>query len=333
VLLLLFIFDPKCPPHERHNIIAFSHPPLHPHNQFYIIFNISQNNTTYLGPKSTCPPNNNTPLKSPKMSYSNTPSNAKASLTSQNLRLLLQLAPKVPLMLKTTLFHLLHLSEQSKYWDLREELTINVVRAFLTPDHGSLLSISKTQDLLLKDRGPQGRIWVSTYVAPADDGAQKAVSAALEGLRPGNSDREALDEIFNLPPSCSVEAEWTGYRAGVDKDARMPVGMSERERYDEMMREVTSPATVLYFHGGAYWLMDPSTHRPLAKRLAKLTGGRMYSVRYRLSPKHAFPAALIDGLVSYLTLLFPPEDAFHTAVRAEDVVFSGDRYVASRSHS
>ena len=107
------------------------------------------------------------------------------------------------------------------------------------------------------------------------------------------------------------------------------MGMSERERYDEMMKEVTSPATVLYFHGGAYWLMDPSTHRPLTQKLAKLTGGRVYSVRYRLSPKHAFPAALIDGLVSYLALLFPPEDAFHTAVRAEDVVFSGDRYVTS----
>lgn len=262
------------------------------------------------------------------MSYSNTPSNVKPSLASDNIRLVLQLAHKIPLMVKTTLLHALHLSEQSKYWDLKEELTINVVRAFLTPQGSSLLSISTTQKLLSKDPGAQGRIWVSNYVAPADQGAQAAVALALEGLKPPQS---SIAEIIStikreLPPSCPVEAEWTGYRAGVPKDATLPAGMSEREGYDEMMKEVTSPATVLYFHGGAYWLMDPATHRPLNKKLAKLTGGRVYSVRYRLSPRHAFPAALIDGLVSYLALLYPPEDAFHTPVKAEDIVFSGDRY-------
>ena len=71
------------------------------------------------------------------------------------------------------------------------------------------------------------------------------------------------------------------------------------------MKECKSPVTVLYFHGGAYYLLDPSTHRPTTKKLAKLTGGRCYSVRYRLAPQNPFPAALLDALVSYLTLLYP----------------------------
>lgn len=264
------------------------------------------------------------------MSYSNTPSNAKASLSPENLRLLAVLAPKIPMMLKTTLFHLLHISEQSKYLDLKEELTVNVVRSFLTPKPTSLFSISATQKFLAKDPGPMGRIWVSTYVAPADEGATKAITAALEGLIPMTSPApaEMLSVLKQeLAPSAPVEAEWTGYRAGVAKDARLPSGLSQRALYHEMMKEVSARSTVLYFHGGAYWLMDPATHRPLSKKLAKLTKGRVYSVRYRLSPRHAFPAALIDALVSYLALLYPPEDAFHAPVEAKDVIFSGDRYV------
>ncbi|KAM7207451.1 alpha/beta hydrolase fold domain containing protein [Naviculisporaceae sp. PSN 640] len=261
------------------------------------------------------------------MSYSNTPASAKASMSSENLRLLAVLAPKIPMMLKTTLFHVLHLSEQSKYLDLKEELTVNVVRAFLTPSGKSLFSISATQKFLAKDPGPSGRIWVSTYVAPADEGVAKAITAALIGLVPKNA--PATEDMLaalkqELAPSAPVEAEWTGYRAGVADDAKLPSGMSQRALYDEMMKEVSAPSTVLYFHGGAYWLMDPATHRPLAKKLAKLTKGRVYSVRYRLSPKHAFPAALIDAMVSYLALLYPPEDAFHAPVEAKDIIFSGD---------
>ncbi len=73
-----------------------------------------------------------------------------------------------------------------------------------------------------------------------------------------------------------------------------------------MTAECKTPVTVLYFHGGAYWLLDPATHRPTTKRLAKLTAGRCYSVRYRLAPQNPFPAALLDGLASYLALLYPP---------------------------
>ena len=48
-------------------------------------------------------------------------------------------------------------------------------------------------------------------------------------------------------------------------------------------------------------------------------------MRYRLAPQHPFPSALLDALVSYFTLLYPPPGSIHEAVPASDIVFGGDR--------
>jgi acetyl esterase/lipase len=70
--------------------------------------------------------------------------------------------------------------------------------------------------------------------------------------------------------------------------------------------------------------MDPSSHRPTCKKLAKITKGRCLSIRYRLAPQAAFPTQLLDALISYLNLLYPSSDAFHDPVKPEHIVFAGD---------
>ena len=62
----------------------------------------------------------------------------------------------------------------------------------------------------------------------------------------------------------------------------------------------------------------------MCAKLARLTAGRCLNVRYRLAPKHPFPAALLDGLVAYLSLLSPPPGSYHKAVPANHIVFAGD---------
>jgi alpha/beta hydrolase fold len=64
--------------------------------------------------------------------------------------------------------------------------------------------------------------------------------------------------------------------------------------------------------------------RSITHQLAKETGGRCLGVRFRLSPQSPFPAALIDGLVAYLSLLYPPPGSLHEAVLANDICFAGD---------
>lgn len=142
-----------------------------------------------------------------------------------------------------------------------------------------------------------------------------------EGEAPGG-----FKELELLP----VTGEWTGYRAGVKKDAP-ELNISEAEKYTEMMKEVTAPTTVLYFHGGAYYLLDPATYRPTAKKLAKLTKSRVFDCHCRLAPQNPFPAALLDALVSYFSLLYPPPGAFHSAVEARHIIFAGDSAGANLS--
>lgn len=237
----------------------------------------------------------------------------------QTLKLLL---PKLPLIVRVAVMHVLGLSEQAKYLDLRSTLIVSVVRSFVEPSPNKSHSISAVQKLTLRDPGVKGRIWVSTYAAPPppETSIRDSLMKAIHDMR----DTSLPEPLFKTPELTSVEAEWTGYRAAASAKDPLP-RLSARDMYHEMMKECSQPTTVLYFHGGAYYLLDPSSHRPTTKKLAKLTGGRCYSVRYRLAPQHPFPAALLDALVSYLTLLYPPPDAFHEPVKPENLIIAGDR--------
>ncbi|KAI1402708.1 alpha/beta hydrolase fold-domain-containing protein [Hypoxylon fuscum] len=237
------------------------------------------------------------------------------------LELFWAILPKVPLIIKVVLLHLLKRSESAQYLDLRSDVTISVIRSMLDP--AKPRAVSEVQAMTLRDPGVKGKMWVSTAASkvPPEHGIRDALLAAVAGLSgPGQEDAAPT---FRIPDIVPVEAEWTGFRAAATKDSTPPA-ISEEEKYHELMKECTNATTILYFHGGAYYLCDPATHRPLVKTLAKLTGGRAYSVRYRLAPQHPFPAALLDALVSYFTLLYPPPGSVHDAVSPADIVVAGD---------
>jgi phosphinothricin tripeptide acetyl hydrolase len=67
--------------------------------------------------------------------------------------------------------------------------------------------------------------------------------------------------------------------------------------------EAVSDAVVLYFHGGAYAIGSPRSHRGLTARIALATGVRVLSVDYRMAPEHPFPAAVDDAVASYRWLV------------------------------
>lgn len=70
--------------------------------------------------------------------------------------------------------------------------------------------------------------------------------------------------------------------------------------------------------------MDPCSHRVPVALLSRLTGSPVLSVRYRLAPQNPFPAALVDALTAYLSLIHPPPGALHDPVPANKIVIAGD---------
>ena len=68
----------------------------------------------------------------------------------------------------------------------------------------------------------------------------------------------------------------------------------------------------------------PASRRIITRHLSKVAKCKCVSPQYRLAPQHPFPAALLDILVSYLTLLHPTPGSFHAPIKPSSVVLAGD---------
>ena len=73
-----------------------------------------------------------------------------------------------------------------------------------------------------------------------------------------------------------------------------------------------------------YSINGPVTRRSTCTKLAELTKGRCLTVQPRLAPQNPFPAALLDLMVAYLSLLYPQSHSSHEPVPATHLVFAGD---------
>ncbi|KAL9011920.1 MAG: hypothetical protein Q9173_003280 [Seirophora scorigena] len=194
---------------------------------------------------------------------------------------------------------------------------IKVVRTFLT---ARMLGtpVGTLQRETSADREASGPCWVSRVVlsAPVEQDALNIILDAVKGLGDGN-------ERYTTPVIDNVRAQWTGYRANVQKDEPEP-NISEIEKFHHLQEEVKNPITILYLHGGNNYLLGPAARRTTTRKLARLTGGRCLSLQYRLAPQNPFPAALLDCLIAYLTLLYPLSCSPNASVPARNIVFAGD---------
>lgn len=76
------------------------------------------------------------------------------------------------------------------------------------------------------------------------------------------------------------------------------------------------PVTV-FLHGGGLMLGAASENRTWMAQLARATGGRIFSVNYRLAPEHPYPAAVEDAAAAYGWLLGSGHDPAGVAMIGE----------------
>ncbi|KAJ5749093.1 uncharacterized protein N7511_010789 [Penicillium nucicola] len=235
------------------------------------------------------------------------------SSLKHSVGLLKALLVRLPMILRTLILHGVRMSPVTGKQDLRTELTVAILRSFITFKN----PVRKMQIDSMRDPGIKGPMWVSkvTFPQPEID-VRDAVLRAIDVLKTG-------DETYDIPEIAAVEAEWTGYRGNVGKRTAQPK-ISEEEKYHKLRAESPSDMTILYFHGGAYFLMDPCTHRVPLAHLSHRTGAPILSVRYRLAPQNPFPAGLVDALTAYLSLIHPPPGSLHEPIPANKIILAGD---------
>ena len=83
-------------------------------------------------------------------------------------------------------------------------------------------------------------------------------------------------------------------------------------------------SALLYFHGGAYAIGSPETHRKLAARIGNGCDLTTYIADYRLAPENKFPAAVEDAVAAYQALL---ERGYNTIAIAGDSAGGGLSFV------
>ena len=102
-------------------------------------------------------------------------------------------------------------------------------------------------------------------------------------------DPEALRRVFRWQAKLMFHAPWgTGFKW------RALPGAAGIETLEVTPKTQTAPGVVLYIHGGGFVFGSPDTHSAMMGQLAKRLGAKVFLPRYRLSPEHAFPAAVSD---------------------------------------
>ena len=122
------------------------------------------------------------------------------------------------------------------------------VRAYISSIHGSVTDRQKAWG---DDPGVKGPAWVSrcTLLPPTEADSLNSVLEAVDTLN------EGYGTYVRPESAAALETQWTGYRAGVDEEAPEP-DISEKDKYHALMKEVTSPVTIFYIYGGAFWLVS-----------------------------------------------------------------------------
>ncbi|KAI9512892.1 lipase/ esterase [Russula earlei] len=132
----------------------------------------------------------------------------------------------------------------------------------------------------------------------------RGILAEFDGLEDGS--RELSGEwVVTKRLWQRLQAEWKASQSKSPADPSTPP-----RKHNERI--------ILYFHGGAYYLFSPATHRSITIPLSKFTDARIFAVAYRLAPETRFPGSLHDAVSTYFRML----DDLH--IPPSNILLAGD---------
>ncbi|KAK3706623.1 hypothetical protein LTR37_012632 [Vermiconidia calcicola] len=225
-----------------------------------------------------------------------------------------------------TISHVTGISPTAKKWDYRTLVTMTIFRVVFAGTVLQGVTLGQLQDYTTKDKEVRGKMWVAkATIRSPDDNDTDMRESVFEAIEKSNLSTAELKYTKPALAEGGLLVEWTGVRSGVGDKESLP-DISEDEKYHGLMTDSarTSKVTILYFHGGAFMMSGLATYRDFVTKIAENAGGRVCNVAYRLAPQHPFPSQLLDGLMVYLSLLYPPTGSMHEAVPVNEIVFAGD---------
>ncbi|KAF9437306.1 hypothetical protein BGZ76_001255 [Entomortierella beljakovae] len=215
------------------------------------------------------------------------------------------LLPKVPLLLGTTAGYYVK-GPPKPSWDFQFTIIMAMTRAFSS--HFNEYPLKQTQ-AMSRLKNKYGR------VSPG--------AIATNTLVPNNYRDKAAIYVNKILKDQGIDSDLVGWDWEHDPRAEKPLKgeWTEAKIKDEKFAE---GRTILYLHGGGYFLCSIESHRWASSGMAKTGGAKVFAVDYRLAPDSPFPAAIHDALAAYLYLLDPPTDAGFAPVDPKNLVIMGD---------
>ncbi|MCV7425070.1 alpha/beta hydrolase [Mycobacterium montefiorense] len=173
-------------------------------------------------------------------------------------------------------------------------------------------------DIVVPARGSlrsRGAAAVSTYtlrpfsgLVPPERGwgiwlSRRMISRVMATFGPSLAGTRVEQVDTRLPDGRRVKGEWV---------------YGPRTPTSEAARSSTNAGAIYYVHGSGYAVCSPKTHRRLTSWLSSLTGLPVFSVDYRLAPRHRFPTAADDVRAGWDWLVDT------CGVPAKQIVVAGD---------
>ncbi|KAI8881523.1 alpha/beta-hydrolase [Backusella circina FSU 941] len=184
----------------------------------------------------------------------------------------------------------------AKSWTLTEDLTLHFMREMLS--RANNVAVEDFQKVTqIEERIKSVNIEQRPFSVPNDYRAKAG---------------DILSRIFTPLENYQIGWDW-------ELDRNQP------EVKGEWLQEKSSQSdkTLLYLHGGGYYVACCEAYRPLLSDFIEGSKARTCAINYRSAPQDPFPAGLVDSLATYMYLIDPPSDTI-AKIDPKNIVIAGD---------